>query len=379
MANRVTRRQFITRTGLAFGGVVVGPQLLAACGGEEAAEVVFENWPEYIDTPGDDAYGEGGTLDEFQKASGLKIKYTEGLNDNNDYFAKIRPVLAEGNTIGPNIIAPTYWMAARLIDLGWVEKLPLAKIPNADNLVSSLQRPPSDPTGEFSLPWQAGTTGIAYNLEATDGKELRTIDDLWDPSLKGRVSVLTEMRDTIGLLALAQGVDISNTAEFSAYEAAFATLEEQVESEQIRSFTGNEYTGPLEEGTLAACIAWSGDVLAMNNPNIRFVVPESGGTLWFDTMLIPAGAENIDAVAEWMDFVYDPVNAARITAAVQFISPVEGVQDELRKLGGDAAALADSPLLFPDDATQDRLNTFATLTEEQASAFDEEFSRIAGA
>jgi spermidine/putrescine transport system substrate-binding protein len=389
MANRVTRRQFMTRTGLAMGGVVLGPQLLAACGGDDEGSgsdggstegVYFENWPEYIDTAEDGSLdGPGSTLANFTEQTGIPIKYTENFNDNNEYFAKIQPLLSQGKAIAPNVIAPTYWMAARLINLEWVQKLPLDKIPNSSNLIASLQKPPSDPTGEFSLPWQAGEAGIAYNLKATGGKELTSMDDLWDPALKGKVAVLTEMRDTIGLIALSEGIDISTANTFADYEPAFATLQEQVDSGQIRQFTGNEYVGPLEDGSLAACVAWSGDVLGMNNPDVRFVVPEAGGTLWFDTMIIPNDAANVDDVAEWMNFVYDPVNAAQITASVQYISPVQGVQEELRKMGGDAAALADNPLLFPDEATQERLYTFATLSDDEEAKFDEEFARISGA
>lgn len=389
MANRFTRRQFITRGGLAAGGLAFAPQILAACGNDDegssggggsSSGVYFENWPEYIDTAEDGGVdGPGTTLAKFTEETGIDIRYTEVYNDNNEYFAKIQPILSQGNTIAPNVIAPTYWMAGRLINLGWVDKLPLDKIPNSSNLVASLQKPPSDPTGEYSLPWQAGMAGIAYNLSATGGKELTSVADLWDPSLSGKVAMLTEMRDTLGIIALSEGIDISTADTMEEYEPAFATLQEQVDSGQIRQFTGNEYVGPLEDGTLAACIAWSGDVLGMNNPDVRFVIPDSGGTLWFDTMIIPKGASGVDDVAEWMNFVYDPVNAAQITESVQFISPVEGVQDELRSMGGDAAALADNPLLFPDEATEERLYTFATLSDDEEAAFDEEFSRISGA
>lgn len=380
----LTRRRFLRTSGLAAGAAGLAP-LLAACGSDSDSDsasgdggaakqdtknLYFANWPAYIDEE---------TVDLFEKASGISFKYTEEYNDNNEYFAKIQPLLSQGKAIAPNVLAPTYWMAARLINLGWVEKLPFDKIPNSSNLVTSLQKPPSDPTGEFSLPWQAGTAGIAYNINATGGKELTSVADLWDPSLKGKVSALTEMRDTIGIIALSEGIDISTANTLEDYEPAFATLKEQVDSGQIRQFTGNEYVGPLEEGSLAACFAWSGDVLGMNNPDIRYVVPDSGGTLWFDTMIIPNGASGVDDVAEWMNFVYDPVNAAQITAAVQFISPVQGVQEELRKMGGDAAALADSPYLFPDEATQERLHTFANLSDDEEAKMDEEFSTISGA
>ena len=384
----LSRRRFLGTSGLALGGLAIGPALLTACGSSDSSEgasgsgggVYFENWPEYIDTAEDGSVdGAGTTVANFTEQTGVEMKYTEAFNDNNEYFAKIQPVLSTGKAIGPNIIAPTYWMAARLINLGWVEKLPFDKIPNSSNLVPSLQKPPSDPTGEYSLPWQAGMAGIAYNLQATGGKEITSVADLWDPALKGKVAMLTEMRDTLGIIAMSEGIDISTADTFADYEPAFATLQEQVDSGQIRQFTGNEYVGPIEDGSLAACIAWSGDVLGMNNPDVRFVIPDSGGTLWFDTMVIPKGASGVDDAAEWMNFVYDPVNAAQITASVQFISPVSGVQEELVKMGGDAAALAENPLLFPDAATEERLHTFATLSDDEEAKFDEEFSKISGA
>jgi spermidine/putrescine transport system substrate-binding protein len=384
----------MTRSGLVLGGVALGPQILAACGGDEeeegsgsgsggsgsGEEIWFDNWTLYIDQPDDDLYGAGGTLDEFQKASGLKIKYTEDFNDNNEYFAKIQPLLSKGDPIGPNIIAPTFWMAGRLIQLGWVEKLPLDKVPNASNLLESLTKPPSDPTGEFSLPWQSGMAGIAYNKAAAGG-EVRTMEDLLtNPNLKGKVGMLTEMRDTIGLIAMSLGIDLDKPT-FANFEPAFEALDKAVQDGQVRQFTGNDYIDDLEQGNFAACVGWSGDVvqLSQDNPDIGFAIPESGGTLWFDTMVVPAGASNVDAVAEWMNFVYDPVNAARIAAFVQYISPVQGVQDELRSQGGDNAALADNQLMFPDASTLANLQSWGNLDEDEEALFDEEFARITGA
>lgn len=393
MANRVTRRQFMTRTGLALGGLAVGPQVLAACGGDDEEssgsgsgssgsggdDIWFDNWTLYIDKPDDELYGKGGTLDSFQNSSKLKIKYTEGYNDNTEYFAKIQPLLSKGDPIGPNVIAPTFWMAGRLLGLGWLDKLPLSDIPNAANLLTSLQKPPSDPTGEYSLPWQSGMAGIAYNQEVT-GREITTVDDLWDPAFKGKIGMLTEWRDTIGLIAMSEGIDLDKPT-FGKFQPAWDTLEEQVQNGQVRQFTGNDYVDDLEQGNFAACIGWSGDVaqLALSNPNIKFAIPESGGTLWFDTMVIPKGASNTDAVAKWMDYVYDPANAAKITAYVQYISPVQGVQDELRKMGGEDAALADNQLIFPDATTLANLQTWDNLEEDEEQKFDEEFSRISGA
>jgi spermidine/putrescine transport system substrate-binding protein len=367
------------RLGVLAAAGVVGPNVLAACGsdsdsssgengGGDSNALWFENWPAYIDEE---------TVDLFTEASGLDFRYTEGFNDNNEYFAKVQADLAAGRSIGPDIIAPTNWLAARLIDLGWVQTLPFGDIPNSSNLVADLQEPGWDPTGEYSLPYQSGMTGIAYNIAET-GRELTSMADLFDPEFNGKIGMLTEMRDTVGLILLGEGIDISNLTSFDEAAPAFEKLEQAKNDGQIRRFTGNDYLNDLSTGNFAACVGWSGDVVQLqrDNPSVRFVIPEEGGTAWADAMVIPKGAENRDAAAKWMDFVYDPVQAAQITAWVQYVSPVVGVQEELEKIDPD---LANNPLLFPDDETAARTYPFAQLTEEVEAEYDMAFSQITGA
>ncbi|MDQ3468888.1 MAG: spermidine/putrescine ABC transporter substrate-binding protein [Actinomycetota bacterium] len=395
------RRQFIRRTG-AFGAAGLSlPAILAACGGDDdeasgttaggapatsggtsgasapgggGGELFFENWPEYIDPTED---GVVGTVDRFTEATGIAMRYTDAFNDNNEYFALIQPQLGTGETIEPDIIAPTSWLAGRLISLGWVDKLPLDQVPNTANLRSDLQQPSWDPTGEYSLPWQTGITGIAYNLDAT-GRELTSVEDLFDPEFNGKIGMLTEMRDTVGLILLGLGVDPSSLSSFDEAAEAFEKLAAAKADGQIRAFTGNDYLDDLSTGNFAACVGWSGDVvqLAIDNPAVRFIIPEEGGMNWADTMVMPKGGANAAAVAQWMNFVYDPVQAAQITAWVQFVSPVAGVQEEVAKLD---AALAESTLLFPDDETLGRLRAFANLAEDVEAEFDAAFSEIIGA
>jgi spermidine/putrescine transport system substrate-binding protein len=396
----MSRRQLLARAGAVGAAGVSLPALLAACGSSDGDsggsadsvttdgagssgsapaggggnELYFENWPEYID-PSED--GLMGTVDRFIEASGVDMKYAETYNDNVEYFAKVQPLLGTGKTIDPDIIAPTSWLVGRLIGLGWVDKLPVDQVPNAKNLRADLQKPAWDPTGEYSLPWQTGFAGIAYNLEAT-GRELTSTEDLFDPAFKGKIGMLTEMRDTMGLLMLADGVDISSVTTFDQAANAFAKLEAAKNDGQIRRFTGNDYLNDLSTGNFAACVGWSGDVvqLAVENPNIRFVIPEEGGTSWADAMVMPKGAVNRDAAAKWMDFCYDPVQAAQITAWVQYVSPVAGVRDELVKIDPE---LAENPLLFPDDATVARTFSFANLTEDVEAEYDAKFAEITGA
>jgi spermidine/putrescine transport system substrate-binding protein len=396
---QISRRQFLVRSGLAGAAGLSLPALLAACGDDEEADggatgtatdtggsattapaggggqtLLFDNWPAYIDPTED---GATGTVDRFIAATGIDMTYTEGFNDNNEYFAKIQPVLGAGNTIEPDIIAPTFWMTARLINLGWVDKLPIDQVPNASNLRDDLVNPTWDPTGEFSLPWQTGMTGIAYNLDAT-GREITSINDLFDPEFQGRIGMLTEMRDTIGLILLGLGKDPSTVASFDDVAEAFEKLEQAKADGQIRQFTGNDYLDDLATGNFAACVGWSGDVLQLgrDNPSVRFVIPDEGGMRWADTMIMPKGAVNRDAAAAFMNFVYDPVEQAQLTAWVQYISPVKGVQEEVAKIDPE---LAENPLLFPDDATNQRLRSFASVDEETEAEMDARFAEIVGA
>ena len=265
------------------------PPLLQACGGGEGGkdrELVISNFPLYIDV---DAPGVPGSVSRFQNDTGIQVRYVEDVNDVRQFFARIQPQLAAGRPLAQDLIVLTGWMAERLIRLGWMEPLPLAEVPNARNLVPSLRKPSWDPEQRFSLPWQSGIAGIAYNIKAT-GRELRGIDDLFDPALKGRVSALLEMRDTMGLLMLADGQDITRPT-WAAAQPSFDRLEQARKDGQIRRFTGNDYQTDLLAGNLAACIGWSGDVaqLAMEQPDLRFLVPDSGGVLWADVMLMPQG------------------------------------------------------------------------------------------
>lgn len=390
----LTRRQLLARAGALGAAGISLPAILAACGSDDESgssgsapgtsgstsggggggSLFFENWPAYIDPTED---GLTGTVDRFSEATGIDMRYTEAYNDNNEYFAKIQPLLGRGEPIDPDIIAPTSWLVNRLITLDWLEKLPIDQVPNAANLRADLQNPSWDPTGEYSLPWQTGFAGIAYNSDVT-GREITSVDELFDPEFAGRVGALTEMRDTIGVIAMSLGIDISTLATFADAQPAFDKLQEAKESGQIRRFHGNDYFDDLSSGNLAITIGWSGDIaaIARDNPAVKFVFPESGATSWADTMVVPKGAANIDAAAQWMNFVYDPVEAAQITTWVGYVSPVEGVRDEVEKLDPD---LANDPLVFPDDATLANTRGFASLPEDVEAEFDAAFSAITGA
>ena len=371
---RLSRRSFIA-------GAVASGVVLVGCASSGRTEKVSSSnrlrilsWTDYID---DDQPGSPGTVSRFGQSSKLDVVYSDQYPSNTDAYSNIfAPNLGHGRGVGWDIVVPTYWLASRLVAHDWLEQVPLELVPNHVNLEPAFLTMPWDRGARFHMPWQAGLTGIAYNPALT-GREIRSLADLFDPAFHGRVGMVTEMRETVALTMALQGADPSRPTRAAA-EVALDKLEAAKRDGQIKEFTGNEFRARLSDGTFALCLAWSGDIVQLQRerPDIHFVIPDEGGMQWFDTMVIPRYSANTAGAAQWMNFVYDPANAARITASVQYISPVIGVRDELRKLGGDAAQLADSPILFPDDATRQRLYTWGGLPADVEDELDARFTTL---
>jgi spermidine/putrescine transport system substrate-binding protein len=351
MNPRLTRQELLRRSA-AGGALLAFPSLLAACGGGggggggEVNDVLnFSNWPLYIDVKGTTH----PTLDEFTKQTDIKVNYFEDVNDNAQYFAKVQGPLSQGDGIGRDIIVSTDndRPLGQYITQGWAQKLDKDLIPNYSNLIAAQQHPPFDPDREYSLPWLSGMDGIAWNEDLTD--PVTTVDKLFtDPNLKGKVTVWGSMGDTLGLVLLANGDDPAKVTD-AAFAAAVDKVQKAVDSGQIRRFTGNDYADPLARGDLAACFAWSGDVaqLIADNPKLHWNIPETGGIIWTDNMVIPTGG-SVPTASTYMNFVYDPKIAAQIAVGTSYISAVAGVKDEAVKLDPDSAS---NPLIFPEDET----------------------------
>jgi len=358
------------------GGSTVSTVAAGAPPAEIGGDLKILNWTLYIDPTED---GATGTVDRFKAATKIKLDYSENFNDNDEVFNReLQPYLGTGKRAAFDIVCPTYWMAARLRNLDWLEKLPREQIPNHANLEDRFLGLPWDKGADYFLPWQGGMTGLAYN-EKLAGRKLTSVNDLFDPKFKGKVAFLSEMRDSIGLVMLAMGLDPTQDNP-DDIDKALAKLNDATASGQIRAFTGNEYVQSLESGDLVACLAWSGDLvpLSATRPDLQFVFPDEGAMSWFDAMVIPKGAANVEQAAAWMNFVYDPVQAAQITQYMQYVTPVKGVKEELIKMGGDAAALAENQLIFPNEETAKRLFVFADLTQEREAELTDRFLKITG-
>jgi len=356
MTMRMTRRALVQR-GAAGVTVLSLPGILAACGGGggggggggEVKDVLnFSNWELYIDIPSTrKAAGLTGptTLQQFTQKTGIKVNYYEDINGNPEFFAKVQGRLRQGQGIDRDIIVVTDndRFLSDYIENGWAEKLDKSLIPNIDNLIATQASPPFDPKREYTLPWFSGMDGIAWNSDVT-GPVTSVTQLLEDPSLKGRVGVWNQMGDTIGLVMLENGDDPAKVTDAS-FDRAIARIEKAVKAGQIRRFYGNDYAQPLQRGDLAASMAWSGDILNLGDPKLKWVIAKAGGIIWTDNMLIPTGG-SVPTASTYMNFVYDPNIAAQLALGANYISSVKGVPQEAAKLDPKAA---DNTLVFPTD------------------------------
>ncbi|MBG6067803.1 polyamine ABC transporter substrate-binding protein [Micromonospora ureilytica] len=371
---------------LTMGGSLAGcgtkgaQQTEAGCVSEDLSgtekKLAFANWPQYMDVDDTDE-SKRPSLDEFITKTGIQVTYTEDINDNNEFFGKVQNQLAACQSTDRDIIVLTDWMAARMIRLGWIQKLDPAKIPNVQaNLLPSLLNRPFDTENRISIPWQSGLAGLAYNGNVT--KELRTVDELLTrPDLKGKVTALSEMRDTMGLLLGSNGHDPANFTA-AQFDDALNKLKKAVDSGQIRKFTGNDYAPDLAKGDIAACIGWSGDVIQLSTEDekVRFVAPDSGVMLYSDNMMVPNKATHKGNAEALINYYYEPAVAAKLAAYVNYICPVKGAQAEMEKIDPELAA---NPLIFPDEALLSKSKVFMALDEKQEKEYEGKFQQVIGA
>jgi len=333
----------------------------------------WSNWPSYLDI--NEKTKSHPTLDEFTKKTGIKVNYTEDYNDNDEFYAKVRPLLEAGKDTGRDTWVSTDWMVARLIRLDYVQKFDLANMPNHGNVEDSLLNVGFDKGRLYSLPWQSGFTGIAWNPKSTGGKKIETVDQLLtDPILKGKVTLLTEMRDTVGLVLIALGKDPASFTD-ADFDAACGEIQKAKDAGQIKGFTGNDYTKPLASGDTAACIAWTGDVVQLkaDNPSLGYALPQQGFMVWSDNFVIPNLARHKKNAEILINYYYDPAVMAQVVDYVNYISPVKNVKEALMK---SDPSVAGNPLIFPSQEVLSRSHVFRGLTADEETNYNRKFQTI---
>jgi spermidine/putrescine transport system substrate-binding protein len=389
MSNDLTRTEFLRRA--AVGGTALTvPGLLSACGSsiktakgsassapvkkQLAKTLNFSNWPLYIDV---DKNKNHPSLQQFTKQTGVQVNYTEDINDNESFFGKIEGPLSRGQPVGRDIIVMTdsSGFPQRLIKLGWLQKLYKPAIPNIKNLLPSQQHPTWDPNRDYSLPWQSGMTGLGYDPNKVGG-ELTSVSQLLDdPKLKGKITLLSELSDTVGLIMLANGDDPLHVTK-ATYNRAIARIQKAVQSGQVRQFTGNDYAPLLAKGDIWACFAWSGDMVQLqaDHPGLKWNLPDSGGMIWTDNMLIPGGG-NVYTASTYMNFYYEPKIAAEVEDYVNYICPVLGADKVLEK---SDPKVAKNPLIFPTQKMLANAHQFDPIAVNNAT-YKQQFQNVVGA
>jgi spermidine/putrescine transport system substrate-binding protein len=389
-AQRLSRRRFLGRAGsagLALSGLSA---VIAACGGVEGtqeraeernaeqAETVshpkteigewtFSNWPLYMDKK---------ILRDFNRQFGGKVRYLEDINDNYEFFGKVRQQLENGQPIGRDMVVLTDYMAARWVRNGYCEPIDKKNVPNAENLVDNLKSINYDPERRFTLPFQSGAIGVGYDIKRT-GRKLTSVKDLFDPQFKGRVTMLSEPYDSACTVLLGDGVDASE-ATLDQIRGAIEKIDQANKDGQFRRFTGNDYTTDLAKGNVWVSLAYSGDLVQLqsDNPNLRFSYFEEGNMAFNDNMLMPAKVEHPYAAETMMNYLYDPEVAARLAAWVNYISPVKGAKEILQESDPE---IAESELIFPPPEIQAKLKAYPALSPADERAMQEAMAQVTGA
>jgi len=374
----IAKSRVSRRTVLAGAGAVGAGSLLAACGSGgsnvDANTIRWGNWTLYLDY--DSTKKVYPTLEEFTKQTNIKVKYLEDYNDNDEFYGKVQGQLKLNKDIGYDLICPTDWMAARYIRLGYAQKLDKANIPNSKNILPALASVPYDTDRSYSLTWQGIMGGFTWNKEKLP-KGIHTLDELFAPANKGKIEVLTELRDTVGVIMLAQGVDITKFTKDQYYNA-LDFLQKKIADGFIRQVKGNDYKEDLISGDAVAVIGWSGDAFqlaAENDGKFEFAIPESGGTISADNFIIPSTSKNKANVEKLINYYYEPEVAAKVAAYVNYITPVQGAQAAMEKVD---PTLVNNELIFPTAKTQSMLHVFRNLTPAEETEFTDAFQKATG-
>jgi len=369
---RATRRQFLGRSAAAAAVLAIGPSLVAACGSKPGPSAPvsnalrISNWPFYM---------ADGFIADFQNKAGITVDYREDFNDNEEWFAKVNELLSRKQDIGCDLVVPTSFMVGRLHSLGWLNNFNAANIPNLKNMRPDLLNATVDPGRKFSAPYMSGLVGLAYNRAVT-GRDIKTIEDLWDPAFKGKISMFADAQDGLGMIMLSQGNSPENPTTETVRKAV-DLVKEQKDKGQVRKFTGNDYINDLAAGNVIAGQAYSGDIVQLqaDNPDLQFVVPVTGGTIFIDTMVIPYTTQHQDWAETWINYVYDRQNYARLIAHIKYVPVLSNMLDDLNKIDPKLAA---NPLINPPPSVLDNVKSWPALSDQQTQEFNKMYAAVTG-
>ncbi|MFT4231235.1 MAG: spermidine/putrescine ABC transporter substrate-binding protein [Leucobacter sp.] len=381
-ASQLNRRQLLRGAGL--GAALLGAGSLAACSGKSGpgdgsgGTVRWANWTYYLDY--DEDNGDWPSLNEFMKQTNITVEYYEDIDDNKTFIAKIKDQLKLGQDTGYDVFVPSDTTIVRLLEQDQLKQFDRTLMPNVDaQMIDMVQQASFDPDRTWSIPYQAGMTGLVYNMKLYP-KGVREVSDLWASDLQGKVSLLTEQDDTLGLIMLEQGVDVEGDWGDDEFDAALEVVKKQLGSGQVATVKGNSYTQDLQQETVWAGMAWSGDIAILNEEAgeeiWKFVVPDSGATVFVDSFCMPQATKAFDQVHELIDYYYEPEVAAQVAAYVQYVCPVAGAQEAMAN--SETPELAENPLVFPDEEMSKRIFDVRSLSAEEDNRYTQAYQKALG-
>lgn len=347
-------------------------------GKARTGKLSWANWPGYMED-------DHSTIKAFEKATGIKVDYKEVIQEMGPWFGKIQAPLAAGQSIGFDLMVMTNGIQLEQArQLGYLAPLDQSRLKNFQaNAGPTFKNPSYDPGNAFTIPYESGITGIAYNTKYVK-EEITSIAQLFDPKYKGRVGMMGDSQELGNFGMFLLGIDPEKSTQ-ADWEKAAAKLREQRDKGIVRKYYNQDYVDAVSKGDVWMTMAWSGDVYSMTSPDVRFAIPKEGGTIWTDNMCIPKTAGSpVDAIT-LMDWLYVPENNAPLTEFVNYITPVPGVKqvvaaDAAKATGQekkDLTRLSTSPLVFPSEADMQRLRRYRRLTQAEETQYQKIFEPIA--
>ncbi|MBB2893779.1 polyamine ABC transporter substrate-binding protein [Flexivirga oryzae] len=401
----LTQRRFSRRDLLQAAGLLAGAGLIAGCSVPGArASVIPEgywddkkpskyldwaNWPLYLDVGKENGRTVHPSLVEFTKKTGIKVKYEEVIQDMDSFVGTIRPVLASHQATGYDLMVLTNGIyLTQMKELNYLVPLDHSRMPNFFKYADSTSKNPTyDPGNKYTVPWQSGITGMAYNPKYVK-RPITSFDDLFDPAFKGKVGMFADNQDLPNFALVGIGVDPAKSTE-ADWRRAAERLKQQRDQGLVRAYYQQDYISPLSKGDLWVTMAWSGDIFQANAStpglDLKFVVPKQGAVVWTDNLCIPRYSNNPVSAMELINFMYQPEIAAMVAEYVNYFTPVP---DAKKYILADAKAatkkadreelleIAESPLVFPTKAMESKLYRYATLKPEEVPVWNQIFEPV---
>lgn len=313
--------------------------------------ITVYNWGEYIDPD---------LLKQFEQETGIKVIY-ETFDSNEGMMGKVE----QGGT-AYDISMPSEYMIEMMAEKDLLLPIDYNKIPNVKNIDPYFLDLPFDPDNKYSLPYFWGTLGIAFNPTLLDGQTFESWDNLWDPSLRQQVVLVDSARESIGMSLNSLGYSLNST---NLDELRQATDKLKELSPNVKAVIGDEVTQLMVNEEAAISLTWSGQAADMmyENEDIDYIVPEEGSNLWFDNMVIPRTASNIDGAHAFINFMLDAEVAAQNADYVGYSTPNLAALDFM-----DPEVTGDERF-YPDEETRGHLEVYRNLGLEMLGQYNEFF------